>query len=582
MENLLRSQKIRKKGPEIDALRMGVDWNIEDLEKKQVMVGNTYGYGHPGSFHLNKFAEKALDVINKNNGKAASMIVSDICDGIAQGHDGMNFSLLSREMIANMVEVQAMASPYDALVLISTCDKSVPAHLMAAARINLPVIHIPGGSMEPGPDGLTLEEVGKYSAELKRGNIDEKQFEEYQQLACPSCGACQFMGTASTMQVMAEALGLALPGAALIPSGSPALLEMVEKASKQILRMIDLDIKPSDILTKKSFENAIMVHAAIGGSTNALLHIPAIAHEIGLNTRGNSIIDADLFDRIHREIPFLANIKTSGEYPTQDFWYAGGVPEIMNKIKDFLHLDVVTVTGKTLGENLENLDKFEYLRNMENRASFMPDKEKVIYSIDKPLQKEGAVAILKGNLAPMGSVIKHSAVDPAVHHFIGKARPFDNEEEALEAVINGVIKSGDVVIIRYEGPRSSGMPEMFYTSEAIASDSVLNKSTALITDGRYSGATRGPAIGHVSPEAVDGGPIAFVEEDDLIEINIAERTINIVGVKGEKKRLKEIDKILAEREKKWEKPAHKFSSGSLGIYTKLATTSIEGAYIKAD
>lgn len=571
---MLRSQVIRKKGPEIDALRMGMDWEVDDLEKKQIMVGNTFGYGHPGSFHLEKLVKKAINSIDGNNGKGASMTVSDICDGIAQGHDGMNYSLVSREMIANMVEIQAMTAPYDGMLLISTCDKSVPAHLIAAARIDLPFLHVAGGSMAAGPDGLTLEEIGKYSAELKRGNIDEKEFKKYQQLACPSCGACQFMGTASTMQVMAEALGLALPGSALIPSESPALVEMIEMAASQILTMIDKDLKPSDILCQEVFENAIMVHAAIGGSTNALLHIPAIAYEIGIE------IDADLFDRIHRKVPFLANIKTSGKYPTHYFWYAGGVPAIMNEIKEFLHLDVMTITGKTLGENLSSLKDYKYLRYMEEKPSLIPERDKIIYSVNNPLKEEGSIAILKGNLAPMGSVVKHSAVDPAVHHFVGKARTFDNEEFALEAVLNGSIKAGDAVIIRYEGPKGSGMPEMFYTSEAIASDPILNKTTALITDGRYSGATRGPAIGHVSPEAVDGGPIALIEDDDLIEINILKRSINIIGVKGEKRDTEQIKKILAKRKENWEKPEPKYTKGSLGIYTKLATSAIEGGYIK--
>lgn len=571
---MLRSQKIRKKGPEIDALRMGMDWGVNDLEKKQIMVGNTYGYGHPGSFHLDKLVKAAIKAIDSHGGKGASMTVSDICDGIAQGHDGMNYSLVSREMIANMVEIQSLAAPYDGVMLISSCDKSVPAHLMATARINLPTIHVAGGSMAPGPDGLTLEMIGKYSADLKRGIITEEQFHKYQQLACPSCGACQFMGTASTMQVMAEALGMALPGSALIPADSPALVEMTEMAARYLLNIIDMQLKPSDILTEKAFENAIMVHAAIGGSTNALLHIPAIAHEIGLE------IDAALFDHIHQRIPFLANIKTTGKYPTHYFWYAGAVPRVMKEISEYLHLDVMTVTGKTLGENLEELDNYSYLSYMDEKPKHMPAPERVIYPVAKPINESGTIAILKGNLAPLGSVVKHIAVDPSVHYFIGRARTFDSEEAALDAVLNGTIKPGDAVIIRYEGPKGSGIPEMFYTSEAIASDPELNKSTALITDGRYSGATRGPAIGHVSPEAADGGPIALVEDDDLIEIDINQRKINIIGIKGKKKKPEEIERILEERKRSWKRPAPRFKGGSLGIYARHATSAIEGAYIK--
>lgn len=571
---MLRSQRIRKKGPEIDALRMGMDWEAEDLDKMQIVIANTYGNGHPGSFHLDKYVNILKDELRKIDVMGSRMTTSDICDGIAQGHDGMNYSLVSREMIANMVEIQAMAAPYDGIALFSSCDKSVPAHLMSILRLNLPAVHIPGGSMAPGPDGLTLEQIGTYSAELKRGEITEEEFKEYQYSACPSFGACQFMGTASTMQLMSEALGLALPGSALIPSTSPALEEMTKQAGEAVIELVNNQLKPSDIVTKKSFENAVMIHAAIGGSTNALLHIPAIAHEFDIE------IDMELFDKIHKEIPFLANIKSTGQYPTHYFWYAGGLPAVMNELKDYLHLDQMTVTGKTIAENLEELDKYSYLKYMNSDApDNLPPKNDIIYPAEKPLQAEGSVAVLKGNLAPMGAVVKHSAVDPEVHQFRGRAKAFDTEEEALDAVLNGEIVSGDAVIIRYEGPKGTGMPEMFYTSEAIASDPVLNKSTALITDGRYSGATRGPAIGHVSPEAVDGGPIALVENGDLIEINIAERKLNIIGVQGEEKTVQEMEKILEKRREKWEKPKPKYSSGALGIFTRHAVPAAKGAYI---
>ena len=443
---------------------------------------------------------------------------------------------------------------------------------MSILRLNLPAIHIPGGSMAPGPDGLTLEMVGTYSAELKRGEITEEEFKQYQYAACPSCGACQFMGTASTMQLMAEALGLALPGSALIPSTSPALEEATKEAGHYLVNLVKKGIKPSEIVTRKSFENAIMIHAAIGGSTNALLHIPAIAHEFGIE------IELDEFDKIHRKIPFIANIKTSGKYPTHYFWYAGGLPAVMKELKEHLHLDQMTVTGKTLAENLEELDKFSYLDYMESEApKNLPDD--VIYSASAPINDEGSLAVLKGNLAPMGAVVKHSAVDPQMHQFKGRIKAYDTEEEALDAVLSGDIVSGDAVIIRYEGPKGSGMPEMFYTSEAIASDEVLNTSTALITDGRYSGATRGPAIGHVSPEAVDGGPIALVEDGDLIEIDIPARKLNIIGLNGEEKSAAEIESALAARKEKWVKPDFKFNSGTLGLYVRHAVPAAKGAYI---
>ena len=569
---MLRSQEIRKQGPEIDALRMGMDWKAEDLDKMQIVIANTYGNGHPGSFHLDKYVNILKEELKLNEAMGSRMTTSDLCDGIAQGHDGMNYSLVSREMIANMVEIQAMAAPYDGIALFSSCDKSVPAHLMSIMRLDLPAVHIPGGSMAPGPDGLTLEMIGTYSAELQRGEITAEEFKQYQYSACPSCGACQFMGTASTMQLMAEALGLALPGAALVPSTSPALEAMTKESGHYLIELVKKGLKPSDIITRKSFENAIMIHAAIGGSTNALLHLPAIAHEFGIE------IELDEFDEIHRRVPFIANVKTSGKYPTHYFWYAGGLPAVMKELKDYLHLDQLTVTGKTLAENLAELEKFSYLEYMESEApANLPDD--VIYPAAAPLNQEGSVAILKGNLAPMGAVVKHSAVEPEMHEFVGRIKAFDTEEEALEAVLSGEIVSGDAVIIRYEGPKGSGMPEMFYTSEAIASDEVLNTSTALITDGRYSGATRGPAIGHVSPEAVDGGPIALVEDGDLLEINIPERKLNVIGIAGEEKTEAEIDEILAARREKWQRPEPKFNRGTLGLYVRHAVPAAKGAYI---
>lgn len=571
---MLRSQRIRKQGPEIDALRMGMDWQAEDLDKMQLVIASTYGNGHPGSFHLNKYVDLLKKSLEEKGVMGSRMTTSDICDGIAQGHDGMNYSLASREMIANMVEIQAMAAPYDGVALLSSCDKSVPAHLMALLRLNLPGIHIPGGAMAPGPDGLTLEMIGAYSAQLERGEITEAEFKQYQYSACPSCGACQFMGTASTMQLMSEALGLALPGAALIPSTSPALAEMAVTAGEYLIKLVKKGIKPEQIVTKKSFLNAIMVHAAIGGSSNALLHLPAIAHELGIE------IKLAEFDEIHRKIPFIANIKTSGQYPTHYFWYAGGLPAVLTELKEYLYLDQLTVTGQTLGENLAQLEEFSYLKYMQTEApAELPERRKIIYPAAAPLNKAGSLAVLKGNLAPLGAVIKHSAVDPAMHQFIGKARVFDNEEAALAAVLNGEIVSGDAVIIRYEGPKGSGMPEMFYTSEAIASDPVLNTSTALITDGRYSGATRGPAIGHVSPEAVDGGPIALVEENDLIEIDIPARRLNIIGFAGQKKTAAEIDAELAARKANWQQPKPKFNRGTLGLYVRHAVPAAQGAYL---
>lgn len=572
---MLKSQEIRTKAPEMDPLRIGMGWKKEDLSKPQIIIQSTYGDSHPGSAHLNTLVFKGQEAINSNGGKAAKFFATDICDGQAQGHDGMNYSLASREFIANMIEIQMGATPYDAAVFFSSCDKGVPAHLQALARMDVPSIVMPGGIMAAGPGMLTLEQLGTYSAKFERKEISQDEFDFAKHNACPSCGACSFMGTASTMQVMAEALGLTLPGMALLPATSPDLMKGAELTGKRAVELAYEGILPSQILTPAAFKNAIMVHAAIAGSTNSMLHIPTIANELGIE------LDAELFDEIHRKIPYLLNIRPSGFYPGEYFYYAGGVPAIMEEIKEHLDLTVLTVTGKTLGENLEELKKNDYYEKCnEELVKRELKKEDIIKPYSSPIQKQGAVAVLKGNLAPEGAVIKHSALPKEMKKVVLKARPFDSEETAISAVLKGEINPGDAVIIRYEGPKGTGMPEMFYTTEAIASDPRISSTTALITDGRFSGATRGPAIGHVSPEASEGGPIALLEENDLILIDVEERKLEIVGIKGKNLSEDEIEKILCERKAKWEKPAPKYTKGVLGVYTKLAVSPMKGGYIK--
>ena len=572
---MLKSQRMRQIAVEMDALKMGMGWTVEDLEKPQVFLQSTWGDSHPGSVHLRQLVEITEKELASLGAKAAKYTTTDICDGIAQGHDGMNYSLLSREMIVSMIEIQATATPFDGGLFLSSCDKAVPGHLQAIARLDMPAILIPGGVMKAGPNMLTLEQVGTYSAQLKRGEISETQFKNKQHTACPTCGACAFMGTAATMQVMAEALGIALPGTALIPATDEVLREAAVSAAHQVVNLIKKNITPSQILTQKAFENAMMVHAAIAGSTNAMIHMPAIAHEL------NQLISPDMFDEIHRRIPFILNVRPSGKFPAEYLWYAGGVPAVMEAIKPYLHLDVMTVTGKTLGENLEAVRGTAHdekrRKHLKNRGI---ESHQVIFPVEQPIQKEGAVAVLKGNLAPEGSVIKHSAVSKNMFQVTLRARPFDSEEEAFDAVMTRNIKPGDAVFIRYEGPKGSGMPEMFYTTEAIASDPELNSTVALITDGRYSGATRGPAIGHVSPEALEGGAIALVEEGDLIRIDIHQRRLDIVGVKGEEMTLEEISQVLALRKAAWQPPELKKKTGILKIYSKLAVSSIKGAYME--
>lgn len=572
---MLKSQKIRKIAPEMDSLRIGMGWKIEDLKKPQIMIESTYGDSHPGSAHLNNLVKEVERAININHGKGAKYYITDICDGQAQGHDGMNYSLVSREYIADMIEIQAMATPFDAMVFIATCDKGLPGNLKALARLNIPSIVITGGVMAVGPNMLTLEQLGTYNAKYHRKEISKKEFEFVKKNACPSCGACSFMGTAATMQILTEALGLTLPGTALLPVTSQELLEKAYIAGKRIVELSKEKILPSNILTEKAFENAIMVHAAIAGSTNSLLHLPAIAHELGIEITGEK------FDEIHRKIPYLLNIRPSGIYPAEFFYYAGGVPGIMEEIKEYLHLDVLTITGKTLGENLEELkENGFYEKCYKNLEKYNLKKVDIIKSKDTPIGKNGAIAILKGNLAPEGAVIKHSAISKKMNKIVLKAKTFNSEEEAIKAIFLGKIEPGDAVIIRYEGPKGSGMPEMFYTTEAIASNPKLSDSIALLTDGRFSGATRGPAIGHISPEGMEGGPIALILDDDLIEINIEERKLNIIGISGKKKSFEEISRILEKRKENWKKPKSKFLKGPLSIYTKFAVSPMKGAYIE--
>ncbi len=570
----LNSQQVRKLAPENDPLKIGMGWTVADLDKPQILVESTFGDSHPGSAHLDQFVGEAVKGITDGGGKAARYFVTDICDGIAQGHDGINYSLVSRDMIANMIEIHGKSTGFDGGVFIASCDKSVPACLMGLCRLNMPSIMITGGVMDAGPDLLTLEQIGAYSAMCQRGEISEEQLLFYKHHACPSCGACSFMGTASTMQIMAEALGLMLPGSALMPATSVELKQMAYEAGKQVMQLALKGLKVSDIVTKEAFENAIMVHAAISGSTNSLLHIPAVAHELGIE------IDSDTFDRMHRGAHYLLDIRPAGRWPAQFFYYAGGVPAVMEEIKSMLHLDVMTVTGHTLGENLAELKTNGFYEKCEQYlAKWNLKRTDVIRKFDQAIGTNGTVAILKGNLAPEGSVVKHSAVPKEMFQAELKARPFDCEEDAIAAVLSHQIKPGDAVIIRYEGPKGSGMPEMFYTTEAISSDAELGKSIALITDGRFSGASKGPAIGHVSPEAADGGPIALIEEGDLIRIDIPARVLEVVGIHGVKLPIEEVNRILAERKAAWRPKVPKYKSGVLKLFSEKAVSPMKGGYI---
>ena len=578
----LRSQEMRRNAPELDPLRIGTGWKPEDLGKPQVIIESTFGDSHPGSGHLDILVEEVRKGIEEAGGHGARYYCTDMCDGESQGTDGINYSLVSREMIANMIEIQANATPFDAGVYLASCDKGMPGNLMGLARVDIPAVVVPGGTMNAGPEMLTLEQLGKYSAQYQRGEIDEERLNWAKCNACPGCGACSFIGTASTMQVMAEALGLALPWSALMPATSPDLLAFARQAGARAVKLaIQPHMRPSDIVTMESFENAILVHAAISGSTNCLLHIPAIAREFGLEVTG------DTFDRLHRNARYLLDIRPAGRWPAECFYYAGGVPAIMEEIRRHLHLDVMTVTGKTLGENLDELKSNgfydrcgKWLEEFNKRYQVSLTKEDIIRPYDKAIGTDGSIAILRGNLAPEGAVIKHTACPKEMFRAVLNARPFDSEEECLDAVLKHKVQKGDAVFIRYEGPKGSGMPEMFYTSEAISSDKELGRSIALITDGRFSGASTGPVIGHCSPEAVDGGPIALVEEGDLIEIDVEERKLNIIGIAGERKTMEEVAAVLEERRRNWKPREPKYKAGVLRLYSQHAASPMKGAYLE--
>lgn len=565
----MKSKDERNLWAQFDALQMGTRFTYEDTQKPQIMVEDVFGDSHPGSVHLNTLTEQVKYGVYSSGGVPCMYHTTDVCDGCAQGHDGMNIVLASREAICDMVEVHASAVPWDGMVLSSSCDKSIPAHLKAIARMNIPAIFLPGGSMRPGPYQTTSLVAGQISLKQRRGETTEEEIKNYKLTGCPSVGACTFLGTASTMQCMAEALGMALPGSALAPATMRDIINYARQTGYAIMNLVEKGITPDKIMTEKAFENAIIVHSAIGGSTNATLHLPAIAKELGIK------LNADLFDKVNHRIPHLGNINPSGKHLTESFWFAGGVPYVQLLLKDYLHLDVLTVTGKTLGENLEDLQKSGFFeRNLGYLANYGLTRDEVIFPVEKA-SETGSIAVLKGNIAKEGCVIKYSACVKEMLKHKGKARVFNSEEEAHKAVVDGKINPYEIMVIRYEGPRGSGMPELLMTTEAIVCDEKLNGTVALVTDGRFSGATRGAAIGHVSPEAARGGEIAFVEDGDIIAYDVENRTINVVGINGKELSLEEVEKVFAERKKKGviPRPARK---GLFKRYTENASSAIEG------
>lgn len=566
-----KSQKERMLWAQFDALELGSGWSEEDITKPQILIEDVYGDSHPGSVHLNSLTDQVKWGVLERGGYGAKYHITDICDGCAQGHDGMNAVLASREAICDMVEIHASAVPWDGVVLSSSCDKSIPAHLKAAARMDIPAIFLPGGSMRPGPDMTTSLVAGDISLRQKRKDaITQEEIRAYKITGCPSVGACTFLGTASTMQCMAEALGMALPGSALVPATMRDILEYARLAGRKIMELAEKGITPCQIMSLGAFKNAIVIHSAIGGSTNATIHLPSIAREAGLK------LPMEWFDEINHKVPHLCNINPSGQHLTESFWFAGGIPMVQWMLRDYLDLDVMTVTGKRLGDNLEIIRKDGFFeRNLGYLHNYGLERKDVIFPLEK-VKEHGSVAILKGNLAPEGSVIKYSACAKEMWSHKGIARVYDSEEEAHGDVVAKKIHPGDIIVIRYEGPRGSGMPEMLMTTEAIVCDTDLNGMVSLVTDGRFSGATRGAAIGHVSPEAARGGPLAYVRTGDIIVYDVEKRQLNVVGIDGKEMAPEEVEAVFEERKKEGiKKPSGR--KGMYRRYTEHALSAMEGA-----
>ena len=569
----LHSQRSRAKAPEADALRRGIGWSREDLDKPYVLVESVAGDSHPGSTHLAGLAAAAKSGAAEAGAAAAGYACTDMCDGIAQGTDGMDYSLPSRDVIAAAAEMHARSGYYDAVVFVSGCDKAVPAHLMAAARLGLPAVHVPGGSMPAGKGGATVDQIGSIAAAMRRGELDMETYREWVESAVPSCGSCAFMGTALTAQVLAEALGLALPHTAVAPANDDLILGHARAAGAAVMDHLRAGRTSRDMLTPKAFENAIIVHAAVGGSTNFLIHLPAIAAEAGVP------FDLVRLQELNDAVPFVVDARPSGRYPAHLFWYAGGVPRVMREIRDHLHLDALAATGRSWGHELDELERSGFF----DRPSPELDKlgltaSDIIRPANDPVSPVGAIAVLHGNLAPRGAVVKRTAVLPEARRVEGPARVFECQEDALDAITERRIRPGDVVVIRNEGPRGSGMPEQYYVTSAIAADPELAGSCALVTDGRFSGASKGPCIGHVSPEAAVGGPIAVVQEGDRILVDVVERQLDLLGAAGEPEpSAARGSELIAERLRGWKPRPAGTGSGLLALYRALAEPADAGA-----
>ncbi len=551
MQTELRSRKVygRIEGYSKRSLLKACGFTDAELNRPLVAVVNSQTNIVPGHVHLDNIAEAVESGIRIAGGTPFQFNTIAVCDGIAMGHDGMRYSLPSRDIIAASIEIMIEAHRFDGMVLIGSCDKIVPGMIMAAAHLDIPAIFINGGPMLPGfhkGQKLTVSTALEMMFGTMFFDLPQKIVKELSEYTCPGAGSCQGMYTANTMSCLAEALGMSLPGSATIPAVDARRLRIAKQSGIQLMKLIEGDVSPHDIMVFEAFENAIILDMALSGSTNTVLHLPAIASQLDIE------IHLELFDQLSRETPHICDMDPGGHYTVKDLDEAGGIPAVLKELEEIIHRNVLTVTGKSLGENLKDIRVL--------------DRE-VIKPKDSPVHKEGGIAVLKGSLAPEGALIKQSAVDPKMLKFEGTAKVFECEEEALKAIMSHGINSGDVVVIRYEGPMGGpGMKEMLWPTAALMGTG-LGSSVALVTDGRFSGATRGPCIGHVSPEAMACGPLAIVENADIILIDVPNRSLD----------LKIPEENLRKRLETWKPPKPKVKKGILATYSKIVKPTPNGA-----
>ena len=534
-------------------------FTTEDLKRPVIGIANAWSECVPGHYNLRQVAQRVKDGIYRAGGTPIEFGVIGGCDGMGQGHDGMHYILPSRELIANSIESMAQINLFDGLVLLGSCDKIVPGMLMAAARLNIPCIFLPGGPMEGGVvfDGRQADQTSSTEAYgmLSAGKITEAEYVALEDTACPGCGSCSYLGTANTMCALAEAMGMTLPDGGLAPATSAARMMKAEETGVKIMELVEKNITSRKIITNGSIRNAIKACLAMSGSTNAVMHLTAIAHEAELDIK---VLDE--FDSLSRTTPQIAKMNPSCKYNVIDFYHDGGVPRLMERMQSILETGEMTVTGHTVAENIAT-HKYPY-----------PATGLVVRTMEDPFGFSGGVAVLRGNLAPDTGITKPGAFDKSLHHFEGEAICFDSEEAAEEAILAGKVRDGHVVVIRYEGPKGGpGMREMYKAMKYLYGRG-LSKTTALITDGRFSGTNNGCFVGHISPEAAEGGPIAIIHDGDRIVIDIESRRLDLMVPQ------EEIDARL----KAWKRPEPKFKKGWLGLYCKIAASGSEGAVLKFD